>query len=117
VREAHADDGWWPQAAGQTTCHVKQPRTLEERFDVARLSCQTLQVRMPVLVDTIDDRVGHAYSGMPDRLYVIDAAGRVAFKSGRGPFGFRPLEMEQSLLMLLLDEDERQGPRRQPDAR
>ena len=57
-----------------------------------------------MVVDTMDDRVGHAYSGMPDRLYVIDRAGKVAYKGGRGPFGFKPGEMEQSLVMTLLDE-------------
>jgi alkylhydroperoxidase family enzyme len=59
---------------------------------------------MPLLVDDMKDRVGHAYSGMPDRLYVIDRDGRVAYKAGRGPFGFKPGEMEQSLVMLLLDQ-------------
>src|SRR5581483_4019476 len=61
-------------------------------------------ITMPLLIDAMDDRVGHAYSGMPDRLYVIDREGRVAYKGGRGPFGFKPGEMEQSLLMLLLDQ-------------
>ena len=58
---------------------------------------------MPLVVDGMDDRVGHAYSGMPDRLYVIDPDGRVAYKGGRGPFGFKVGEMEQALVMLLLD--------------
>jgi hypothetical protein len=40
---------------------------------------------------------------MPDRLYVIDAEGRIAYKGGRGPFGFRPAEMEQSLAMAILE--------------
>jgi hypothetical protein len=56
-----------------------------------------------MVVDDINDRVGHAYSGMPDRMYVLDGEGRVVFKSGRGPFGFKVGEMEQSLIMLLLD--------------
>jgi hypothetical protein len=59
---------------------------------------------MPLLVDEIDDRVGHAYSGMPGRFYVIDRDGKIAYKSGRGPFGFRPAELEQSLVMLLIDQ-------------
>ena len=63
---------------------------------------------MPVLVDGLDDAVGHAYSGMPDRLYVIDRDGRVAYKGGRGPFEFKPAEMEQSLILLLLDEAKRE---------
>ena len=41
---------------------------------------------------------------MPARLYVIDSHGKVAWKSGRGPFGFKPEEMEQALLMLQLAE-------------
>ncbi len=86
---------------------VKQPKTKAERVKVAHHCCTALQMSMPVLVDEIDDRVGHAYSGMPDRLYVIDRDGRVAYKSGRGPFGFKPGEMEQSLVLTLLDEAER----------
>jgi hypothetical protein len=41
---------------------------------------------------------------MPDRLYIIDTKGRVAYKGGRGPFGYKPPEMEQALIMLLMDE-------------
>jgi type I thyroxine 5'-deiodinase len=62
-----------------------------------------LKMTMPLLVDEIDDRVGHAYSGMPDRLYVIGGDGRVVYKGGRGPFGFNAGEMEQALILHLLD--------------
>jgi hypothetical protein len=82
---------------------VQQPREAGEREEVARKCCSSLGMTMPMVVDAMDDRVGHLYSGMPDRLYVLDADGRVAYKSGRGPFGFKPGEMEQALVMLLLD--------------
>ena len=55
------------------------------------------------VVDDIADPTGNAYSAMPARLYVVDAAGKVAYKSGRGPFGFKPSEMEQALAMSLLE--------------
>jgi hypothetical protein len=42
---------------------------------------------------------------MPDRLYVLDRAGRSCKRPGRGPFGFKPGEMEQALVMLLLEEE------------
>ena len=84
---------------------VPQPRTGAERCAVAARCCAALKMTIPLVVDGVDDRVGHAYSGMPDRLYLIDRDGRVAYKGGRGPFGFKPGELEQSLLMLLLDED------------
>ena len=57
-----------------------------------------------MLVDTIGDTVGARYSGMPSRLYLLDHRGRVAYKSGRGPFGFKPAELEHSLVLLLQDE-------------
>jgi len=69
---------------------VAQQKTADERTKLAATCCTTLKITMPLLVDTIDDRVGHAYSGMPDRLYVIDASGRHRLPGGRGPFGFRP---------------------------
>ena len=55
------------------------------------------------MVDEINDPVGNAYSGMPGRLYVIDTKGRVAYKSGRGPYGFKVDELEQALVMALLE--------------
>ena len=110
VREAHPSDGWRMDANDKAGIVVAQPKSSDERTRVAATCCSTLKMTMPLLVDTIDDRVGHAYSGMPDRLYVIDASGRIAYQGGRGPFGFRPAEMEQSLIMLLLEC------RRGPDA-
>jgi hypothetical protein len=49
-----------------------QPRSKKQREGVATKCCSTLEMSMPLVVDEIDDRVGHAYSGMPDRLYIID---------------------------------------------
>ena len=82
-----------------------QPKTPEERAEVAGKCCVALKMTMSLLVDEIDDPVGHAYSGMPDRLYLIDRQGRVAYKGGRGPFGYKPGELEQSLVMLLMDQE------------
>lgn len=82
----------------------EQPKTLAARNLVASACCTSLGLSMPMLVDTLDDRTNRAYSGFPDRLYLIDRAGKVAFKSGRGPFGYKPRELEQTLLLLLLDE-------------
>jgi alkylhydroperoxidase family enzyme len=116
VREAHPTDGWRMQSNDRFGISFKQPRTAGERTSLAKTCCSTLEITMPLLVDTMDDRIGHAYSGMPDRLYVIDREGKVAYKAGRGPFGFKPGEMEQSLVMLLLDQpgDAKTGRERVP---
>jgi hypothetical protein len=86
-----------------------QPTSDEARDAVASKCCIALQMAFPMLVDGIDDKVGNDYAAFPDRLYLIDSAGRVAYKGGRGPFGYDPLELEQALLLLLLDE-QRQPP-------
>lgn len=88
---------------------ILQPKTYGARAEVAKTCCSALKVTMPMVVDSIDDRVGHAYSGMPDRLYIVDKWGKVAYKGGRGPSGFKPSEMEQSLIMLLLEENGRRA--------
>ena len=89
-----------------------QPKSEEERTKIAKQCCSTLEITMPLLVDTLDDRVGHAYSGMPDRLYVIDRHGRVSYQGGRGPFGFKVGEMEQALVMTLLEDHLSESPKR-----
>jgi type I thyroxine 5'-deiodinase len=60
-----------------------------------------LGLELPALVDDFDDSTDVAYTGWPDRLYVIDQEGKVAYKSGPGPFGFDPAEMAESLRPLL----------------
>jgi hypothetical protein len=111
VREAHPIDGWRMASNDKAGISVPQPRERAERVALAAKCCSSLEMTIPLLVDEPDDRVGHAYSGMPDRLYLIDREGRVAYKGGRGPFGFLPGEIEQALIMLLLDEGKRVEPR------
>jgi hypothetical protein len=103
VREAHPIDGWRLESNDRVGIAVTQPRTALERAGLAEKCCAALETKIPMVTDTLDDRVGHAYSGMPDRLYLIDRDGKVAYKSGRGPFGFKPGELEQALVMLLVD--------------
>ncbi len=115
VREAHPTDGWRMESNDRVGVAIPQPRTDDERRSVARVCNRTLGLGFPMLVDTIDDTVNDRYSGIPSRLYLIDRGGKVAFKSGRGPFGFRPAELEQSLI-LLLDRDASEDAKRNPPA-
>jgi thiol-disulfide isomerase/thioredoxin len=104
VREAHPTDGWRMESNDRVDVATPQPRTYGERVEVARMCARSLGLGFPMLVDTIDDAVGAQYSGMPGRLYLIDGEGKVAFKSGRGPFFFKPAELEQSLILLLQEQ-------------
>lgn len=103
VREAHPSDGWWMVNNQKVGIDLSQPTSNEQRAEIALRCRKHLDLHLPFLVDDVGDTVGAKYSGMPNRLYVIDGEGRVAFKSGRGPFGFKPGEMEQSLIWLMHD--------------
>jgi thiol-disulfide isomerase/thioredoxin len=104
VREAHPIDGWRLSSNDRAGIVLHQPQAWAERACTAILCSRALKITIPMVADELDNRVGHAYSGLPTRLYLIDREGRVAYKSGRGPFGVKPGELEQSLVMLLLDE-------------
>lgn len=84
--------------------NVAQPKTIAERTLAAVHCCESLNVALPLLVDSIDAAVGCIYSSFPDRLYLIDREGRMAYKGGCGLFGYKPREWEQTLIRLLLDE-------------
>ena len=104
VREAHPTGGWQLDSNNRLGVAIPQPQSNDERVKVAQMCSSRLGLGMPMLVDTIDDAVGARYSGMPSRLYLLDHRGRVAFKNGRGPFGFKPAELEHALILLLQDE-------------
>ena len=105
ITEAHPLDGWRMEDNDQAGIAVAQPTSTAERTQVAAECSRALKISMPLLVDGIDNRVGEAYSAAPDRLYLIDREGRVAYKSGGGPFGFKTGELEQALVLLLLSEE------------
>ena len=104
VREAHPIDGWQMDSNDAVGVHLPQPKTYEERVAVAQTCGERLSLGFPMLVDTMNDAVGAYYSGMPSRLYLIDGEGKVAYKSGRGPFGFKPAELEHNLILMLQDK-------------
>lgn len=83
---------------------IRTHKTFRDRLEAAQMCCSALDMQIPLLIDGIDDSVCNNYSGHPDRLYVIDSAGKVAYKGGRGPFGFIPGQLQQSLTMVLIEE-------------
>lgn len=109
VREAHPSDGWWMTSNERVGIDLTQPTNDQQRREVAESCRGHLQLDIPFLVDTVDDKVGSLYSGMPNRLYLIDREGRIAFKNGRGPFGFHPRQLEQALVLLLHEQVPRRG--------
>jgi type I thyroxine 5'-deiodinase len=69
---------------------ILQHASLEERFAAAREGVARLGLTMPVLVDGMDNAVSEAFAAWPERLYVVDRGGRLAYVGGPGPFEFDP---------------------------
>ena len=75
----------------------RSPRDEEERATVAGACVRKLGIKFPALIDNFENRAETAYTGWPDRLYLIAPGGRVLYKSKPGPFGFHPKDLAAAL--------------------
>jgi hypothetical protein len=97
IQEAHPSDGWQVAINEAEEVIFEQPRSLDDREAVAEACVLHLNLSIPTLLDEMENEVDHLYGALPDRLYLIDEEGRVAFRSGPGPWGFKPEELEAAI--------------------
>ncbi len=76
---------------------IPQPSTYKQRVGIATTMCTKLDISIPTVIDGMDNKVGTAYAGFPDRLYLVGRDGKIAFKGPRGPFGFKPSDLEDAI--------------------
>lgn len=103
IREAHPEDGWVLGSNRRAGVRIVDPVSHGMRVEVARSCTRRLRLRLPVLVDGVDNAVASAYGAWPDRLYLVGLDGRIAFQGGVGPFGFRPSQLESAIRAALAD--------------
>jgi hypothetical protein len=77
------------------------PKSEEERALVAGACVRKLGIKLPAVLDEFGNSTEAAYTGWPDRLYLIDNKGRIAYKSKPGPFGVKPEEVKAALATVL----------------
>ena len=94
VREAHACDEWETKDNLKEGIRILQPAADDARRAAAARFVAETGLTVPVVVDGVDDAVGVPWGAWPERLYVLDGAGRVLYRGGPGPFEFRPEEVE-----------------------
>ena len=90
IAEAHAVDQWQTDSNEEAGIRVLQHTALEDRVAEALAGARRLGLSMPVLVDGMENAVSEAFAAWPERIYVIGADGRIAFKGGPGPWEFDP---------------------------
>jgi Iodothyronine deiodinase len=98
IREAHPDSVLYTVKDGKEVLKkIEQTRSEEERAAAAEICVTALKLSVPTVIDRDDNKVNIAYAGWPDRLYVIGADGKVAYKGAQGPSGFKPADVEEWL--------------------
>jgi len=97
IREAHPEEGWVVSPNRDEGIMINDPEDTDSRVEVAVSCAVNLKIRMPVVVDEVEDEIASAYGALPDRLYLIAADGTVAFQGERGTWGFDPTALEVAI--------------------
>jgi type I thyroxine 5'-deiodinase len=95
--EAHPTDVWQTESNVKDKVLFASPKDYEERNQVAGACVRKLGIKFPAVIDGFDNKTENAYTGWPERIYLIDRNGRIVYKSKPGPFGFKPDELEKAL--------------------
>ncbi len=104
IHEAHASDVWQDPDNLDDKVVFASPKNFDERSQMGQLCVAKLGIKFPAVIDTFDNATERAYTGWPDRLYVIDRDGQVRYKSGPGPYGFHPQGVAEALQRLVPGE-------------
>ena len=100
ISEAHPSDVWQMQSNIKDNVVFTSPKNEEDRAFIAGACVRKLGIKPPAVLDEFGNVTEKAYTAWPDRLYLIDASGRVAFKSPPGPFGFKAGELREALAQI-----------------
>jgi len=97
IQEAHPNDVWQMEANVKDGVLFASAKSDGERDATASACVRNLGIHVPAVLDGIDNKTERAYTGWPDRLYLIGTDGRVKFKTAPGPYGFSTDGLEQAL--------------------
>ena len=89
IREAHPIDSRRPAPYAEEK-GISAATTFGERCAVALDLLDDKNLSIPTIVDDMDNSVNEAYSAFPDRIFVVDVDGTIAFAADRGPWGYAP---------------------------
>jgi len=90
ITEAHPSDVWQMRGNIRDKVVFTSPKNEDERAAVAGTCVRKLAIKYPSVLDEFGNSTEQTYTGWPDRIYLIDSHGKIAYKSKPGPFGFDP---------------------------
>jgi hypothetical protein len=95
IREAHPTDEWRMasnEKEKDNVCYA-QPKSIGDRVAIAKDFTQRFKFPVPFGIDEMSNAANDAYAAWPERLYILDESGRIAYKGGNGPFKYDPKEV------------------------
>lgn len=98
IREAHPTDEWQMDPNLKEDVCYAQPKTLEQRVAIANDFIKRFHYPLPFGIDDMNDAANKAYAAWPERVYIVDEDGRIAYAGGIGPFHYRPEEARDWLV-------------------
>ena len=102
ITEAHPSDVWQMKSNIKDKVVFASPKNEEERAFVAGACVRKLGIKYPAVLDQFGNSTEQAYTGWPDRIYLLQPGGRVVYKSKPGPFGFSADQLSAALAKLNL---------------
>ena len=84
IQEAHPTDIWQMKSNIKDNVLFASPKNDEERAFVAGACVRKLGIKFPAVIDGFDNTTEKAYTGWPDRLYLIGSDGTVYFTADDG---------------------------------
>lgn len=90
VKEAHPTDEWQMDSNEEEGVCYPQPVTLDDRVAIARDFVESCAYEIPIAIDPVDNPADQIYAGWPERFYIVDVDGTIAYKGETGPFGYHP---------------------------
>jgi hypothetical protein len=97
ITEAHPSDVWQMESNIKDKVVFASPQNEDERASVAGTCVRKLGIKIPAVLDEFGNSTESAYTGWPDRMYLIDGSGHVRYKSKPGPFGFKTDDLKAAL--------------------
>ena len=83
------------------TVEIALHKTIEDRKAAAEGCAAASALKVPVLLDDIEDTVSKAYSALPERFFILGTDGKVAYSGKRGPRGVDIDALEKRLEELI----------------
>eukprot|EP00164_Ancoracysta_twista_P000206 GFYU01000297.1.p2 GENE.GFYU01000297.1~~GFYU01000297.1.p2 ORF type:complete len:137 (-),score=49.65 GFYU01000297.1:266-676(-) len=104
IREAHAQDEW---PLGKQVC-VNQPTTNEGRLEIASKFVQDTGIKIPVVMDLIDNQFCEGFDAWPEQFFVFspqkrDGGVTVEFVGETGDKGYLAAGVYEKLRLRLTE--------------